>query len=126
MKLKIHMMGNEIGKDTIIAHNFFKFNIQITFFDFEVFIVFYYKTLNINLSLMNIKNIIKFSRKSLFSQSKYAFTSTTLAANLEIQVSTNQYRNAFRFENQNKIWDFKEINVINLTSSSLFIHKESF
>ena len=75
---------------------------------------------------MNIKSIIKFSRKSLFSQSKYAFTSTTLAVNLENQVSINQYRNAFRFENQNKIWDFKEINVINLISSVLFIHKESF
>ena len=64
---------------------------------------------------MNVKSIIKFYGKSVFSQTRYAFSSAPLAANLENQVSINQYRNAFRFENQNKTWDFKEINVINLT-----------
>ena len=66
---------------------------------------------------MNLNSIIKFYAKSSFSQTKYTFSSVSLGTYLEKQTLIHQYKNAIRFENQQKIWNFKEINVINLNLS---------
>jgi hypothetical protein len=56
------------------------------------------------------KTFSKLARGYFYALPTRSFSSKTLAGGLSAQLEKNEHKNAFRFENQNKTWTFKEVN----------------